>query len=144
MGAMPELLTPLDPAAPGVWTREPARPRTLWEAVSRAMRNRCPRCGETKLMPRFLKPAGHCHSCGLDFTPQQADDFPAYISMIVTGHLMAPVVIGMAMAGWSTGLMAATLIPGSMALMLGLLQPAKGAVIAVQWWNGMHGFVKER
>lgn len=144
MAAMPERLTPLDPAGPGVWTREPVRPRTFWEAVSRGLRNTCPRCGETRLMPRFLKPAAHCHSCGLDLTPQQADDFPAYISMIVTGHLMAPVVIAMAMAGWSTGLMASTLIPGAMALMLGLLQPAKGAVIAVQWWNGMHGFAKER
>lgn len=144
MAGMPELLTPIDRAASGVWTRQPVRPQSVWQAVKRGMANRCPRCGETRLMPRFLKPAAHCHSCGLDFTPQQADDFPAYISMIITGHLMAPVVIAMAMAGWSTGLMAGTLIPGSMALMLGLLQPAKGAVIAVQWWNGMHGFVKER
>jgi uncharacterized protein (DUF983 family) len=30
------------------------------------------------------------------------------------------------------------------ACMLGLLQPAKGAVIAMQWWLGMHGFVRER
>jgi hypothetical protein len=28
--------------------------------------------------------------------------------------------------------------------MIGLLQPAKGAIIALQWWFGMHGFVKER
>jgi len=26
------------------------------------------------------------------------------------------------------------------ALMLALLQPAKGATIALQWWHGMHGF----
>ena len=29
-------------------------------------------------------------------------------------------------------------------LMLGLLQPAKGAVLATMWWHGMGGFVKER
>jgi uncharacterized protein (DUF983 family) len=29
-------------------------------------------------------------------------------------------------------------------MMLGMLQPAKGGVIALQWWFGMHGFVKER
>jgi hypothetical protein len=28
--------------------------------------------------------------------------------------------------------------------MIGFLQPAKGAIIALQWWFGMHGFVKER
>jgi uncharacterized membrane protein YfcA len=32
----------------------------------------------------------------------------------------------------------------ALALMIGLLQPAKGAIIALQWWFGMHGFVKER
>jgi hypothetical protein len=25
-----------------------------------------------------------------------------------------------------------------------MLQPAMGAVIAVQWWHGLNGFVKER
>ena len=25
-----------------------------------------------------------------------------------------------------------------------MLQPAKGAVIAAQWWHGLHGFAKER
>lgn len=144
MAGMTDQLTRLRPAEPGAWTREPVRPRTAWEAIRRGLANRCPRCGETKLMPRFLKPASHCHSCGLDLTPQRADDFPAYIAMIVTGHLMAPVVIWMAMAGWGTTLMASTLVPGAMAMMLGLLQPSKGAVIAVQWWNGMHGFRQER
>ena len=135
-------LAALPPIEPGVWSREPARPRTLWEAIGRGMRNRCPRCGETRLMPRFLKPASHCHDCGLDLTPQRADDFPAYISMIITGHLLAPVVIVLALADWSPGQMAALVIPGASALMLGLLQPAKGAVIAVQWWNRMHGFLR--
>ena len=36
------------------------------------------------------------------------------------------------------------LIPGAILMMVGLLQPAKGAVIAVQWWFGLHGFVRER
>jgi len=30
------------------------------------------------------------------------------------------------------------------AMLLALLQPSKGAVIAMQWWHGMHGFRKER
>jgi uncharacterized protein (DUF983 family) len=29
-------------------------------------------------------------------------------------------------------------------MLLAFLQPAKGAVIAMQWWNGMHGFKQER
>ena len=30
------------------------------------------------------------------------------------------------------------------AMLLALLQPSKGAVIAMQWWQGMHGFRKDR
>ena len=133
----------ITPAESAVWSRQPVRPRTMWEALARGLKNRCPRCAETKLMPRFLKPAGHCHACGLDLTPQRADDFPAYISMIISGHLLAPVVIGLALAGWTPGQMAAVVMPGAAILMLGLLQPAKGAVIAVQWWNSMHGFRRD-
>jgi uncharacterized protein (DUF983 family) len=38
----------------------------------------------------------------------------------------------------------AILMPSSAALMVGMLQPAKGAIIGMQWWFGMHGFRKER
>ena len=30
------------------------------------------------------------------------------------------------------------------AMLLALIQPSKGAVIAMQWWHGMHGFRRER
>jgi uncharacterized protein (DUF983 family) len=58
--------------------------------------------------------------------------------------LLAPVTIALALRDWTPGQMAAVVIPGACALLIGLLQPAKGAVIAVQWWNGMHGFLRER
>jgi uncharacterized protein (DUF983 family) len=38
----------------------------------------------------------------------------------------------------------AILMPSATAMMLGMLQPAKGAIIALQWWFGMHGFKRER
>ena len=37
------------------------------------------------------------------------------------------------------GLMVA-IVSLATAMMLAMLQPAKGAIIAVQWWLGMHGF----
>lgn len=76
---------------------------------------------------------------------QRADDFPAYIAILVTGHILAPVIIAMVSdLALSAGVIAAILLPLSVGLMLGLLQPAKGAVIAVQWWHGLHGFTRER
>lgn len=86
-----------------------------------------------------------CPACAQDWTIQRADDFPAYISMMVTGHLLAPIIIGLELAySPPVNVLAAIIVPAAMVMMLGLLQPAKGAVIAVQWWSGMHGFVRER
>lgn len=111
----------------------------------RGARGRCPRCKDAKLFLRFLKPVARCPACGQDWTHQQADDFPAYVSIFMTGHLLAPLIIALVRdAGLSVVALAAIILPLAMALMIGLLQPAKGAIIALQWWFGMHGFVKER
>lgn len=72
---------------------------------------------------------------------RRADDFPAYVSIFLTGHLMAPIIIALVNAHWlSTAALAAVVITLSLALLFVTLQPAKGAIIALQWWFGMHGF----
>lgn len=123
----------------------PDLPASIWQAMARAIRFTCPRCGGGRLFRKWLKPADHCGCCGLDFTPQQADDFPAYVAIILTGHLIAPIIIYLAAeTALSTAAIFTILMSGSIAMMLAMLQPAKGAIIAAQWWNGMHGFRKER
>ena len=120
-------------------------PRSFGAAMLRGLRCTCPRCGSGRLFGRWLKPVDRCAACGMDWTPQRADDFPAYIAIIVTGHLLAPLMIALAKDFDLSPLgLAAVLFPTAIALMLGLLQPAKGLVIALQRWHGMHGFVRER
>lgn len=76
---------------------------------------------------------------------QQADDFPAYIGIFVVGHLLAPVVIAMigtfGMSAWAT---LAIILPLAVVMLIGMLQPTKGGVIAFLWWWGIGAFVKER
>lgn len=123
----------------------PDLPATFLQAALRGARGCCPRCGKGRLFPRWLKPMDHCSSCAQDWTLQRADDFPAWIAIIVTGHLLAPIIIALVKDyELSPGVVAGITLPGSIALMLGMLQPAKGAVIATQWWHGLHGFAKER
>jgi len=113
--------------------------------MSRGLRGRCPRCGEARLFRRFLKPVEHCARCDQDFTHQQADDFPAYVSIFLTGHLLAPLIIALVRGtNLSVPALLAIIMPLALILMIGLLQPAKGAIIAMQWWFGLHGFRKER
>ena len=58
---------------------------------------------------------------------------------------MAPLIISLSV-DYSLEPLAMALIsvPLAMAMMLGILQPAKGGVIATQWWFGLHGFTRER
>ena len=122
-----------------------ALPSSGWEAMARGARGRCPRCNDAKLFHRFLKPMATCPRCRQDWTHQQADDFPAYVSILLTGHIMAPIIIALVQeTALSLAALAAIIVSSMLILMIGILQPAKGATIALQWWFGMHGFVKER
>ncbi|BBC70870.1 conserved hypothetical protein [Altererythrobacter sp. B11] len=133
--------TPSPPPAPA-----PAElPHTLAAAALRGARGHCPRCGGPDLFRKWLKPVDRCRTCGQDWSLQSADDFPPYISIFVTGHLLAPLLIllilDVGLSAWAT---AAILLPLAAVLMLGILQPAKGAVMALQWWLGVSGFIRER
>ena len=120
-------------------------PLSGMEAALRGASGKCPRCGEARLFLRFLKPIPHCPHCGQDWTLQQADDFPAYVSIFLTGHLLAPLIILLILEfEIPAGILVAIILPLAAAMMLGLLQPAKGAIIALQWWLGLHGFQRER
>ena len=122
-----------------------ALPTSGWAAIFRGARGRCPRCNDAKLFIRFLKPVATCPLCLQDWTHQQADDFPAYVSILLTGHIMAPVIITLVQeTALPLAALAAIIVLSMLALMIAFLQPAKGAIIALQWWLGMHGFEKER
>jgi uncharacterized protein (DUF983 family) len=113
-------------------------------ALVRGVRGKCPRCGEAPLFLKWLKPVEHCAHCRQDWSLQQADDFPAYIGIFVVGHLLAPVVIAMISGGMSAWLTLAILLPVAVVMLLAMLQPTKGAVIAFLWWRGIGAFKQER
>jgi uncharacterized protein (DUF983 family) len=126
-----------------VWTRETAigAKRDLWSAMKRGFRGRCPRCGEGKLFRAFLKTANNCSACGLDFTPHRADDLPAYLVIIIVGHIVVPMALWIetnySPAVW---LQLSIYLPFTFVASLLLLQPVKGAVVGFQWALRMHGF----
>jgi uncharacterized protein (DUF983 family) len=128
---------------PVVWTRETGalEKRDVWTALKRGLRGRCPRCGQGKLFRAFLKVDDHCSVCQLDFTPHRADDLPAYLVIVIVGHIVVPTIL------WietdyspSLALQLSIYLPLTLILSLALLQPVKGAVVAIQWALRMHGF----
>ncbi|HKH02043.1 MAG TPA: DUF983 domain-containing protein [Bradyrhizobium sp.] len=126
-----------------VWKREtaPAEKRDLWTAFKRGLRGRCPRCGEGKLFRAFLKVDDHCAVCALDVTPHRADDLPAYLVIIIVGHVVVPLAL-MIETNYSPPVawQLAIYLPVTLVASLLLLQPVKGAVVGVQWALRMHGF----
>jgi uncharacterized protein (DUF983 family) len=125
------------------WTRESGltEKRDVWQALKRGFRGRCPRCGEGKLFRAFLKVDNNCSVCGLDFTPHRADDLPAYLVIVIVGHLVVPTAL-IIETDYSppVWLQLAIYLPITLILSLALLQPVKGAVVALQWALHMHGF----
>ena len=89
----------------------------------------------------FLKVADQCPRCGEELHHHRADDFPAYLVIVIVGHILVPIILvvetEIAPAIW----VSMTLWPSlALVMTLGLLQPIKGAVVAIQWYGGMHGF----
>jgi uncharacterized protein (DUF983 family) len=131
-------------ASPATWSSETASKRDLWQAMKRGWRGRCPKCGEGKLFRAFLKTNDHCASCGQDFSHHRADDLPAYLVIVIVGHILVPVFLWIE-TNYSpnVALQLAFYLPVTLLASLVLLQPVKGAVVGLQWAYRMHGFGDE-
>ena len=102
---------------------------------------RCPNCGTGRLFGRFLKVVDHCPECGEELFHQRADDFPPYLVIFAVGHVVVTAVLAVeidyAPPIWLQFLV---WLPVTFCAALALLQPVKGAVVALQWQLGMGGF----
>src|SRR3954463_7755439 len=67
--------------------------RNVWSAMLHGLRGRCPRCGNGKLFRAFLKTSDHCATCGQDFSAHRADDLPAYLVIVIVGHIIVPLIL---------------------------------------------------
>lgn len=113
----------------------------LSTVLRRGFLGRCPNCGKGGLFRAFLKVRETCAVCGEELHHHRADDFPAYLVILIVGHIVVPLQLWVETA-FAPGLwfQLALLLPLIAILTIGLLQPVKGAVVAVQWHTGMHGF----
>lgn len=97
---------------------------------------RCPRCSKGHMFSGLLTVAPKCDSCGLDFSFADAGDAPAIFVMTLAGFI----IVGIA---WyievvyqpSYWIHAAVALPLSAIVCIGLLRPAKGLMIALQYFT---------
>lgn len=125
----------------GMTENPPIADRDLRSALLRGLKGHCPACGEAALFGRFLKPVGHCPACGQSWTGHQADDMPAYLVILILGHVLVPMVVAVNLRFEPPMLFEMILWPAlALVMAMLLIQPAKGAVIGLQWAKRMHGF----
>jgi uncharacterized protein (DUF983 family) len=119
--------------------------RPLWTAIKRGLLGRCPHCGEGKLFYAFTKTVDTCSVCGEEIHHHRADDLPAYLVIVIVGHIVVGSFMAMEATTTLSNLQHALIwVPLTIILALVLLQPVKGAVIGLQWALYMHGFGDEK
>ncbi len=115
--------------------------RDLWPALRRGFRRKCPNCGSGPLMKSYLKVRDTCTVCREEYSHHRADDGPAYLTILIVGHLMAPTLLFAFIRFRPEPLVLFTIFAiGCVSLSLYLLPRLKGAIVAFQWARFMHGF----
>ncbi|MCU0828696.1 MAG: DUF983 domain-containing protein [Tabrizicola sp.] len=115
--------------------------RPVRPALLRGWRRRCPNCGAGPMLRGYLTVRDTCPVCGEALHHHRADDGPAYLTILIVGHLLAPILL-FVFTKWRPEplLLAVIFSVGTVALSLYLLPRLKGVLVALQWAKRMHGF----
>jgi uncharacterized protein (DUF983 family) len=115
--------------------------RDVARAMGRGFLGHCPNCGKGKIFNGYTTVNDACPRCGEVLSHQRADDFPPYITMFITGHIVIASMLLVERAYHpDLWIHMALWLPLTLILSLGLLRPIKGAIIGLQWALYMHGF----
>lgn len=108
---------------------------SMFSAILRCVAGRCPKCGEGKLLQSYIKPVPNCSVCGETLGNIRADDGPPWLTILIVGHIMLPIIFGMGPSTrpeWQSILLWGSV---SIALMALILPRAKGLFIGIIWKN---------
>lgn len=118
--------------------------RNLKPALLRGWKRLCPSCGQTSLYASYLKVREECPECQEHLGHHRADDGPAYLTILIVGHIMAPTMLWTFFKFEPDPMVVASIfITGCVALSLFLLPRLKGSIVALQWAKRMHGFGRD-
>lgn len=116
-------------------------PRSVWQAMGKGARHKCPSCGEGAIFRKFLKISDTCGHCGEELHHHRADDAPPYFTIFIVGHIIVPLVLWVEM-NYHPDMTMQIIVWSILTLVLSLitLPIVKGAVVGLQWALRMHGF----
>lgn len=119
--------------------------RDVRRALRRGWRGRCPACGGGPLYDRFLRVRDRCAACSERLDLHRADDAPAWITILVVGHAVAPLMLTV-WDLWDPPMWVHWTLWPTLALLLSLLllPRFKGLIVGLQWAKRMAGFAPSR
>ena len=120
-------------------TQQEERPTKI--AMWNGFRRCCPNCGEGAMFTGYLKVKDSCPVCGEDLHHHRADDGPAYLTILLVGHVLAILMhVGFSQFRPDPMVFATVLTVICVAMSLYLLPRLKGVIVGIQWARRMHGF----
>ena len=110
----------------------------LGQAIARGLRGKCPHCGQGAMFWKYLKVSANCPACGQDLARYPADDGPAYLTILLVGHLVVAPLLFFPIIWQASALyvVPATLIP-LLVITLIVLPRVKGGFIGLLYKLGI-------
>lgn len=103
-------------------------------SLGRALRLRCPNCGAAPLFRAYLKQVASCAACGEAYGHLRSDDAAPWLAILVTGHLVIPVVHAVESRDLLPGWASIAVWPlFALAVALAVLPRAKAVLLAILW-----------
>lgn len=109
----------------------------LRRSIVRGLKGHCPACGQGSMFWRYLKVNGRCDACDHELARYPADDGPAYLTILLVGHLIVAPLLFFPLV-WRHPAYSAPLVMIPLALLTLLILPrVKGGWIGMMYALGV-------
>ena len=106
----------------------------LFRSIARGLAHRCPACSKGRLYGRYLKVQPDCAACGHPLRRYPADDGPAYLTILLVGHLIVAPMLLFPIVWESPAIYSVPIILGSLSVVTLLALPRiKGGWIGLMY-----------
>ena len=110
----------------------------LGPSLTRGLKHRCPACGRGKLFRKYLKVVDRCEACEHELARYPADDGPAYLTILLVGHLIIAPLLFFPIVWESPAIYSVPIALGSLAIITLLTLPRiKGGWVGLMYALGV-------
>ncbi len=109
-------------------------------SIVAGFKRKCPSCEAGKIFSGYLKLAEECSNCAAPIGQIRADDFPPYLTIFITAHIIVPALV-IVEVNYQPPVVAQMIFWAAAAIVisLALLPVLKGGVVGFMWSIGMKG-----